>query len=388
MTEPIRVLHVMNDLRMGGGQQLVLNIMRSVDPVRVRPSICYVQPAQEMEDTFREAGFRPVSLGHERRLHTVRTTLRLMRLIRRDRIQVLHAHSSIDKHFAQLAGILSRVPVVNHLHMPYDYRAESSPRARVRALVRRLGAWLAVKHFIAVSKTNWDAHAPFVPGNRHRISLVPNGIPTARFARRFGPAELRRLRREIGVDGASPILINIGRLDRQKRQDTLIEMMAANRDRWPEARLLIVGEGAERSALEAHIRATDMGGRVHMLGTRSDVDALLALSDVFVFPSRAEGNPLALIEAMAAGKPIVVSELPVHAELIEDGVTGYLVDPNPTALADAVDRLLGDPRRARAMGVAAQRFAQEHCDLEVCARQITDVYERVVAMNGRPNGAR
>jgi glycosyltransferase involved in cell wall biosynthesis len=380
MTEPVRVLHVLNDLKMGGGQQFVLNLMSSADPLRVRSGVCYLEPAEEMGASFREAGFSPVALDHRGGALSVRTVRRLVRLIRRERIQVLHGHSSLDKHYAQIAGILCRVPVVSQLNMPYDYLSETSPKARLRAFVRKVGGWLSVKQYIAISRTVWSAHKDHVPGGR--ISFIPYGIPLGRFGRVFSDAEVKRVRREIGVGDASPIIVNMGRLARQKRQDVLIPMMSRILERWPEARLLIIGEGPERSVLEEQVRAAGLTDKILLLGTRSDVELLLAISDVFVFPSRSEGYGLALAEALAAGKPSVVANLPVLAELIEEGETGFLVEPTPDALAGAVLEILNDPERARAMAAAARRFAKERCDLDTCVRGITEVYERVAKAAG------
>jgi len=378
MTEPIRVLHVMNDLRVGGGQQLVLNIMRRVDPERIRSGIAYVEPADEMSTAFRSAGFEPVALGRRSRSDAPAALWRLVRLIRRERIDMLHAHSSIDKHYSLMAGFLTRVPVVIHLHMPHDYGAEAATLAgKVRAGVRTATFRLAATHYIAVSRDVYRAHVDHL--NEGRVTHVPNGIPVDRFARGFDPTSLDRSRSELGLTDRGPVLINVGALRGHKNQRVLPAMMAQVRRDFPRARLLIVGEGDERLAIEEEIRLAGVEGAVTMLGTRHDVDALLALSDLFVFPSTAEGYGLALAEAMAAGKPGVVSDLPVHAELIEHGVTGLLVEPTPDRLASAAIEILRDPARAGAMGAAAQRFALERCDLGVTARAITEVYEQVAA---------
>lgn len=378
MTEPIRVLHVMNDLRVGGGQQLVLNIMRSVDPAKVRPFIAHVEPADEMSAVFRDAGFEPVSLGRRSRADGPAALRRLAGLIRRERIDMLHAHSSIDKHYSLMAGFVTRVPVVIHLHMAHDYGAEGATLAgKLRAAVRGATFRLAATHYIAVSSDVYRAHAAHLEGGR--VTHIPNGIPVDRFARAFDHETLRALRSELGLEGRFPVLINVGALRGHKNQRVLPAMTALIRKDFPDVRSLIVGEGDERAAIVQEIRRADTEEAVKILGTRHDVDALLALADVFVFPSTDEGQPLALQEAMAAGKPIVASTIPSVTELIEDGVNGSLVEPTPGALAGAVSEMLEDPDRAAAMGMAAQRVARERCDLDVTARAVTEVYERVAA---------
>ena len=378
MTQPIRVLHVMNDLRVGGGQQLVLNIMRSADPARVRPGIAHVEPADEMSEVFRSAGFEPVPLGRRSRADAPAALGRLVRLIRRERIDLLHAHSSIDKHYSLMAGFLTRVPVVLHLHMAHDYGAEAATLpGKLRAAVRAATFKLAATHYIAVSSDVYRAHASHL-GER-TVTHIPNGIPVDRFAQGSDDETLGALRRELALDDASPLLINVGALRGHKNQRVLPEMTALVRKDFPNARLLIVGEGDERPSLEREIRRAGVEDAVTILGTRHDVEALLALADIFVFPSTDEGQPLALQEAMAAGKPIVASTIPSVTELIEDGVNGSLVDPTPEALAKAVFDMLEHPERPAAMGAAAQQVARERCDLGVTARAITEVYEQVAA---------
>jgi glycosyltransferase involved in cell wall biosynthesis len=378
MAEPIRVLHVMNDLRVGGGQQLVLNMMRSMDPERVRPGLAYLEPADEMTDVFRAAGFEPVPLNRADRTDGPAALRRLVGLIRRERIDVLHAHSSIDKHYALIAGFLARVPVIIHLHMPHDYEAEAATLGgRVRAAIRAATFRLAANHYVAVSNDVYSAHADHLKAGS--VSYIPNGIPLERFTGDVDPESVRALRIELGIGDASPILINVGALRGHKNQRVLPAMMALVRQGFPDARLLIVGEGDERASIEREIKDQDVEDSVTILGTRQDVGALLSLADLFVFPSHAEGYGLALAEAMAAGLPSVASNLAVHAELIEQGVTGSLVEATPERLASAVVDILNDPSRARSMGKEAQRIARERCDLEVTARAVTEVYEQVAA---------
>lgn len=378
MSEPVRVLHVMNDLRVGGGQQLVLNIMRRVDPERIRSSIAYVEPADEMTDVFRVAGFEPFPLGRRRRADGPSALQRLVQLVRRERIDVLHAHSSIDKHYSLMAGFLTRTPVVIHLHMPHDYRAEAaSLSGKLRAWVRDTTFRMAASHYIAVSRQVFKAHAAHLPAGR--ITHIPNGIDVARFVGDANDARLGALRKELDLDGVWPILINVGALRGHKNQIVLPEMMALLRKDLPGARLLIVGEGDERTAIERAIDRLDVGDAVTILGTRHDVDGLLALSDLFVFPSTEEGYGLALAEAMAAGKPSVASSLPVHAELLEQGVHGLLVEPTPQKLAIAAAEILADRTRVETMGTEARRFARENCDLAATVGAITEVYEQVAA---------
>src|SRR5262249_45381995 len=153
----------------------------------------------------------------------------------------------------------------------------------------------------------------------------------------------------------NPIFVNVGRLDRVKGQIHLISMMVNIVKQWPEAKLLIVGEGQERAILEEKILHEKLQDHVILTGFRSDIAELISLCDVFLFPSYYEGLPLSLIEAMAVGKPVVASNIPSIAEVIEDGVNGWLVEPaNPEALLQRVNQILLSPDRGAIMAHQAR----------------------------------
>jgi glycosyltransferase involved in cell wall biosynthesis len=139
-------------------------------------------------------------------------------------------------------------------------------------------------------------------------------------------------------------------------------MVCELKERWPRVKLLIAGEGDERTRLEAGIQRHNLYENVSLLGQRSDIPELLQLADVFVFPSDNEALGLAVTEAMAAAKPVVASALPALAEVVDDGINGYLVEPgNPAAFAQGVTKILNSAGRGIEMGkkgreIVAQKF--------------------------------
>jgi glycosyltransferase involved in cell wall biosynthesis len=156
-------------------------------------------------------------------------------------------------------------------------------------------------------------------------------------------------------------------------------MMPRVLERWPDARLIIVGEGAERRALQEEISRRGLGASILMLGQRHDVAPLLSLSDIFVFPSEGEGLGLALLEAACAGKPVVATNSGAVPEVVEDGVSGYLVEPgNHEALAEAVLRVAESTDRAQTMGLRGQQIARQRFDLRTSVRKLEYVYLSVL----------
>jgi len=184
------------------------------------------------------------------------------------------------------------------------------------------------------------------------------------------------------ADPAVPqTVLTVARLDPQKGLHDLVAAAAL----VPEARVMVVGEGPERRALETRIAHLGLGDRVHLLGFRSDVPDLLAGSDLFVLPSLFEGLPLSILEAMAAGKPVVATAIGGNDEAVVDGATGLLVPPgDPRALADAIRALLRDPERRRRLGEAGRRRAEAEFSAPAMVRRVAAVYDELLAASDRP----
>lgn len=248
--------------------------------------------------------------------------------------------------------------------------------ARGRSFTEDAIGRLQTRCFVAVSQTVRETHvtARWIPPSR--IEVVYSGLPLNDFDQgRINTEYLGILRRELELEGAYPILINVGRLHSVKGQRYLIPMMAQVLQQWPQARLLIVGEGEERARLTQEVKNYQLDHAVHLLGYRADTVPLLHLADVFVFPSLNEGLPLALLEAMAAAKPVVVSDIPALREVVEPGVNGYLVESrNPDAFARGIEQVLRGVGRAEAMGRASRRIVEEKFEIGDSVKRLEKLY--------------
>lgn len=382
MAETHRILHMLPDLQTGGGQSLILNNISHMDKSRFRNIVCYVRPENDFEQAFLDAGIETFCLDH-RPGHGLRTLLRLVRLIRRQRIEIVHTNNTrTDRVYGQMAALLCRVPVVNNLHMP------SGP-GRERLLARPFTLFqnwlwrLTVRHVIAVSeevRSTWVQYNTTGRFSGQTASVINAGIDLGAWSDPPDRDDLDLLRRDLGLERQWPLLINVGRLVPQKGQHFLIPMMAEVVRRFPDAHLLVVGEGDRRAELEEEIERAGLRANITLLGTRHDVSALLALSDLYVFPSVAEGLGVAVIEAMAAGKPVVAFRIAPLTEFIEHGGSGYLVEPlDVSALARSACDILSDPDTARAFAERGRRIAAERFDIGNIAREVEAVYLTVLA---------
>jgi glycosyltransferase involved in cell wall biosynthesis len=234
---------------------------------------------------------------------------------------------------------------------------------------------------IAVSASTRD----FLVRERHvpadRVRLIWNGAPLDEFAP-VSPDVARAARRSLGIAEDALVAGTIGRLSEQKGHRYLVEAAPALLASRPSAHLLIVGDGDRMEALKAQASALGVASRITFAGHREDVRALLGALDVFCISSTYEGTPLALFEAMAAGRAIVSTAVDGCREVLEDGVTGLLVPPrDPAALAAAIGRVMDDAARRRSLGDNA-RAASTRYDIRACVTAMEALYDEVLAERG------
>ena len=380
----VRILHMLPDLDMGGGQQLLRCLLEGMDRARFAHCICYFRPNHEMRDLFEAVGASVQYVPHEGRRSWFRTLPAVVRLIRDHQIDIVHINGTpLDKLHGQLAALLCRKPVVSTLHGPL--LRPKARRARTKRRVREffehvLDPW-TTRRVLAVSQEVLESWRPYLESrhvSRDRMLVNRNGIPTARFDRDARREEIARLRRDLGDERAHPALITVGRLDANKAHHYLLEMTGLIRERWPEARLYIVGKGPLEAELRAQIAELGLGDHVTLLGRRDDVAALLGMSDIFVFSSLSEGLPLAVLEAMAAELPVVAFRLPGLADIVEEGVHGFQVEPRDVdAMAERVLELAGNPAHAQGMGRRARELVAEQYDLARSVCCLEHIYTEV-----------
>ncbi len=208
------------------------------------------------------------------------------------------------------------------------------------------------------------------------VEAIPYGVRPADYE--IPGARVAAARDSLGAPPGAPLLVAAGRLHEQKRFDVLLEAFAAVRRGAPAARLAVVGTGSLRGELEARAAALGVADGVLFAGFRADVPDVLAAADVFVLSSDDEGLPMVVIEAMAAGRPVVATRVGAVEDLVEDGVTGCIVPRrDPTALAEALSGLLRDAAAARAMGEAGRARVRERYPLDLCLDRTEEYLLRV-----------
>jgi glycosyltransferase involved in cell wall biosynthesis len=211
--------------------------------------------------------------------------------------------------------------------------------------------------------------------------LIPNGIPTDEYAP--NPDTRAQWRQAHGIEPRATVVTHIGRFAFQKNHALLVEAFAQVRSDAP-LYLLLVGGGELENAVREQVAGLGLQGRVRFLGVRADVADILRASDMFVLSSRWEGNPLSVMEAMAAGLPVVSTAVGGVPELVREGETGLLVpSEDAAALAQAMQALVDDAARRRAMGAAARQHAVAHFDIRHTVRGYEQLYEALLKRSAR-----
>jgi glycosyltransferase involved in cell wall biosynthesis len=309
----------------------------------------------------------------------------LRRLIRDERPDIVHTALFESNVLGRLASIGQRSLVVSSLvNTSYDPIRLQNPDinplklAAVRAIDTLTARYLTT-HFHAITEAVKTSASATLGVPADRITTIERGRDGG-----SGPASAearRQARLTFGVSETDEVIVSVGRQEYQKGQRFLVEAMAEVVARRPKAILLIAGRpGRQSDLLEETCRAAGFGERVRMLGHRNDVPALLASADLFVFPSLYEGLGGALIEAMAAGLPIVASKIPAIECVVEDGRNARLVERgNSRALAAAIIDLLENDTQARAFARRSRGIFDERFTLDRCTARMIDFYRRLAA---------
>jgi glycosyltransferase involved in cell wall biosynthesis len=294
-----------------------------------------------------------------------RVVPRLTRVLREFEPDVVHTHMYVLKYaLAALALAGRRRPVIHTFHTLARQEAEPLGRIVQWCAFRSGVVAVAVGEAVAASVR---AVYGVSPG-----AVILNGIPLSRCA--APPGARDEVRAGLGIPREAPTFVCVAQFVPAKEHGQLLAAFASERLRALGAHLLLAGDGARRGALEAQAQAAGVGGRVHFLGERTDVAHVLAAADAFVLASSREGTPLAVMEAMASGLPVLATAIGGVPELATEG-TGHLVAPGrPDLLGRAMAELADDLPAARAMGATAARVAQERFSDEAMARGYERLY--------------
>jgi glycosyltransferase involved in cell wall biosynthesis len=373
------VAHVLNTMGRGGVPRVAYELLERLPERFERRLYCLSprtdDPAEREAQTDRLAG-RGVAVRFLGGPDKVAAVAELADLLVADRVDVVHTHSHKPNRYGRLAALRAGgLRVVAHYHNHYDDKWGSLAALRLeRALVP------ATDRLVACSASVRDHLTVRLGVPPERVEVVPNGVEAGRYAGGDG----RRLRAELAIPAGAPVTGTVGRLCAQKAPADFLHAAARVLARRPDAHFLVVG-AADLPGVEAGLRglaeALGLTGRVHFTGHRRDLADVYAAMDVFALSSHWEGFGLVLVEAMAAGVPVVATAVGPVPEVVGPDAAAVLVPPAaPDRLAEGIVRVLGEPVLAERLVRRGTARAGE-LDWDLPVRRLADLYDGLL---GRP----
>ena len=338
--DKIRVLQVIGGGEVGGAEELVLTLMKLLNPERYESHlICLCQGP--FVDLGTQYGFKSSLIPMRNRLD-ITTVKPLRRYIRDNNIDVVHTHGVRANLVARMAARREGVPVVTTVHSILDYDYDSSLKSSFARLITSLTN-RNTEHFIAIS----DAIAEDIRSmgvSADKITVIHNGVDVTRFSATLNTAAMRK---ELKLEEDRKTITMVARLHPVKGHEFFLAAARRIIDAGCPAQFLIIGEGNQRAVIEEQVRQLGLEAVVRMPGYFSHVEDIYGVSDILCVPSIMEGLGLVVLEAFYFGVPVVASRIGGIPEIIKDGENGLLVEPrDEKGLAEAVIKLLKDPELA------------------------------------------
>ena len=380
VANPLRVTHAVLSLEFGGMERVVLELVREGIRRGQQTSVLCLVKLGTLAEQVEALGATVICLDKPPGLRfdfipKIRAVLRQLKP------DVIHTHQIGVLLYTGAAARREKVPVI--VHTEHGNHLANCRTMEKRLRIRLLWA-LAARHaakFFCVASEIAESISAYRVVPRRKVAVVPNGIDTASFADASGALALRQ---SLGIPSAALVIGTIGRLNEVKRQDLLIRAFAEVLNQVPEAHLLLVGDGPERESLGRLTDELKIAQSVHFAGYQTRPQDFLHVMNIFALTSRTEGMPLVILEAWAAGLPVVASRVGGIPKLVDQDQNGLLFDSgDQDALMVALTDLATHPDRAKSLGEAGCELVKSRFDTRVMAAAYERQYREILAKSGK-----
>ena len=365
----IKVLHLVEDLKIGGLERVIESIVIGLDNDRYDAEVWCLAHGGEIAQELIEKGITVKILGMKSYYNPLKIVA-LSRLMKKEKIKILHTHGYFGSTFGRLAAILGRVPVIiAHVHSTYyGYNKRN-------ILIERFLSFFTDKIVcvsVAVQKFILEVEGI----NEKKTLVIYNGIEEPNTYE----TELNVNRKSFDISDSDIVVITVASLTPHKGHGVLIDAMHVLTQKYQNLKLLIVGDGPLRNDLAEYVKGLELTRNVVFTGLRKDIYWLLRLSDIFVLPSlEREGLGMAIIEAMACGLPVIGTRLGGIPEVIEEKANGLLCTPgNPEELAAAIEKLINDNKVRVEMGQVGRKIYEEKFTVVKMVENIESLYNELI----------
>ena len=369
----IKLLWIIDSLGRGGAENLMPTILGNIDKNRFDQRVCVLQDrdgnpvAGELQAIGIPVDFVPVP-----RLRNLSSLPRLLFYLRKEKPDIVHTQLEFSATLGCLATRLLGIPNVSTFHVIHDPGTVKLTRWRYKFM------WASYRYFanliLAVSDSvrNNIIEAGKIPPSK--VFTLHNGIELERFSE-ISPDIANVSKKDFGIPENSIVLITVAVLRPPKGIQYILEAIPQILEEIPNAYYLIVGDGEHRNTLEEKAETLKISGHIRFAGYRSDIPELLALSDIFILPTLNDAFPTVLIEAMAAGKPVIASKIGGVPEIVQETINGILLPPgNPDAIRDACIRLIQDKELSERFAKASVKIANEKFGIMGQVKKLEQLY--------------
>jgi glycosyltransferase involved in cell wall biosynthesis len=374
----INVLHIIHGLSWGGAENQVVTLAPALSGDRYTIHVCCLQNEGAQANALRTRGIQVVSLNMRLRYWPI-AVYRLYRLIERLKPQIVHTHLYNTGIWGRLVSKLAGVPVILTTEAGMTVWKKRRHLLLERFVNRFTDKMIAVSEDIRQRRIHLEGVPP------EKIITIPAAVDIKRFSQMKSREQART---ELDIETSSPVIGTVARLVAAKRLDYLLEAARAVCETVPQARFLIVGDGPLRKELESQAMQLDLAPEyVRFLGNRQDVTDFLSALDIFVLSSEREGLPVSLLEAMAASRPVVATQVGGIPQVIQDRHNGLLVPPHdPAGLAKAIIALIKDSTLRESMAREGYRTVEARFSTDVVGQQIIALYDSLLEKKGGNRG--
>ena len=375
----VPILQLITELDVGGAERVLLSLVKKLSRGKYDVMVAYLKGEGRLAGDFRDAGIRVFDLKMKNRM-ALPAVIRLYRLLKRENVRVLHTHLIQADICGFLAGKMAGVPVIiSTKHNPDEFRKKISIPVWLDGIFANRS-----DRIIAVSNAVRDFLIKWEKISKDKFTVIHNGIDMEDFNfREFTSAtDITAKKKELGINPASNLQVvgTVGRLDEQKGHKFFLEAIPEILKMVHGVKFLIVGDGPLRGKLEKLSEKLKISENVIFTGIRHDIQDIFAIMDVFVLPSIFEGFGIVLLEAMAMKRAVVASRVGGVVEIVDDGLTGILVEPaNPSEIANSIITLLKNPEKTHEIGDAGKAAVEKRFTANAMARKIEDVYDKALS---------
>lgn len=397
--KPLKVMQIITNLEIGGAQEVVHTLAKYLSRNDDCQAIVVTFADGPLREKIEKLGV-PVEVLPARRYKVSNLPMFMMdmvgifrslrEIVKRHQIDVIQTHLLRSLDFLMLfllyttsvQAVLWTFHNTNYQHelIKYNQQAKIKWLGHLKVNSHR---WLyrstarLVSGFVAISEDVRQSMIKGIGPIGQRITTIANGVDVERYQQQV---DRKAVRAELGLPEEAQVVAMVALFREQKGHRFLVEAMETLSTKHPDLHILLIGDGDLRPAVETQVATANLGHCIHFLGNRPDVPDLLAASNIFVLPSLWEGLPMAVLEAMATGLSVVVSDLAGTRKIVTPDKTGIIIEPgNSKMLANALDQILSTPTKAEALGQAAQTWVEEVYSARKQANDHIALYRRLLA---------